>query len=267
MVLDIRRALHAGYDGLTSTDGLNVASVLLVLNLYYGTVAASFQQQLATTVFEPGPGGRPPITIRPPVDLKVLALDLPVALLAVLVLVGVVGNEVLRFWGIRLFAEAGGESLGERLPVLLAAAGGVALLLFALRGLLPLLWVSGDTSTFVFASQLLGVAALAVTVATVYLRQAVALTDARVGGVARDAFQSLRAAPLATLGVLAVVAVLRALAGISTPLAIIAGFGGQSGVLPWVQLGSLALVAVVDTFAIAAVTDAYLQVRGASDAA
>lgn len=267
MVLDVRRALQAGYDGLTSTDGLNVASVLLVLNLYYDTVATSFRQRLVTAVSDPGPSGRPPVRIRPPVDLEALALDLPLTLLAGLVLVGIVGNEVLRFWGIRLFAEAGEESLGRRLPVLLAAAGGVALLQFTLRGLLPVLWVPGDVSTFALASQLLGAVALVVTVAAVYLRQAVALTAAGVGGVFRIAFRSLRVAPLATLGVLAVVAVLRIAAGISTPLAIIAGFGGQSGVLPWIQLGSLALVAVVEAFAIAAVTDAYLQVRGGTDAA
>jgi len=237
-----------------------------VFNLAFGTVSASFRQQLVVTFFEPGPSGRPPVRIQSPVDLEALALDLPAALLAVFVPVGIVANEMIRFWGIRLFAEEEGESLGDRLPVLLVAAGGVALLLFTLRGLLPLLWVQGEVSTFTLASQLLGIAALAVTVATVYLRQAVALTDADVGGVVRTALQSLCTAPLAILGVLAVVAVPRAVAGISTPIALIAGLA-QSGVLPWLQSGSLVLVAVVETLAIAAVTDAYLQVRGPGDAA
>lgn len=267
MVLDVRRALRAGYDSLTSTDGLNVASVLLVFNLAFGTVASSFRQQVVASAFEPGPSGRLPIRIAPPVDWDVLALDLPVALLGAVILVGIAANEAIRFWGIRLFADEDGESLGDRLPVLLLAAGGLALVLFTMRGLLPLLWLDGARQGFYLADRLLVLTALVLSAIAVYLRQAIALTDRGVGGVVRHSLERFAAAPLATVGLLVILGLLGFAPSLSVSAAIVAGFGGQSGVLPWVQLGALALVAVVDTFAIAAVTDAYLQVRGAGDAA
>lgn len=89
MSLDIRQALQAGYDGLTSTAGYNVFSVLLVFYVAYDAVRQSFRQQLLATA----PGVLPPPGFTPPFDIDMLAFELPLSVLVALTVAAVISHE------------------------------------------------------------------------------------------------------------------------------------------------------------------------------
>jgi hypothetical protein len=68
-----------------------------------------------------------------PFGLDSLAFELPLSLLAVLTVAAVFGNEVVRFWAIRLFAGPPTPAVRERLSALVAAGSGFALLIYGFR--------------------------------------------------------------------------------------------------------------------------------------
>ena len=269
MSLDVGQALRAGYDNLATTDGLTVLSVLLAFNLVFEAVVASFRPRLVERI-RAGQFGleSPRLVIEPPLDLDSFVPELPLSVLAALVLVGLVGNELVRFWAIRLFASPTRGQLSnaaDRVPVVLAVGGGFALFLFALRKLLPLLWVGEGFQTVMLASQTAGVVALVLVGVAVYLRQELALTDAGAAESVRASIARFVAAPVPVLGLLAVLGLLGLLTGLPTALAIYAVGatpGGGDTVVAVAELVGIVLGAVLSTFSIATVTDAYLQVRG-----
>jgi len=266
MVLDVRRALQTGYDDLTSEAGLNVFSVLLVFNLAYGAVVASFRQQLLEFVTRGSP--MPTAFIRPPVDWEFLSLELPLPLLAVLAVGAVFAGELVRFWAIRLFADLSLTPVPERrerVPILLAVGGGVTLLVFGLREVVPVFWAPEGARTMATVSQATGVVSLIVVGLTVYLRQEIALTDAGVRETVEKSVARFLAEPVPILGLLALLGLLGALTGLP-PLVgqfvVGAGRGMTPPVSQLLELGSVVLSTVLTTFSIATVTNAYVQIRG-----
>jgi len=268
MVLDVRRALRAGYDDLASRAGLAVFSVLLVFNLVYGAVVASFRQQLFEFLRRRGPDQFPVVFVDPPPVWDALLGDLPLPLLAGLALVGVLTAEAIRFWAIRLFADlsiAPIPDLRDRLPVLLGVGGGFALALFGLRQVLPLLWVNQGLETVELVSRTAGAVALGLVGVTVYLRQEIALTDAGTRETVRCSVRRFLAEPVPSLGLLALLGLLGVLTGIPVALTVYVGSlgtGGGGQIVPVAELVETVLGTVLSTFSIAAVTDAYVQIRG-----
>jgi len=257
MSLDLRGAFEQGFEDLTSTAGLNVLSALVVFNIAYGSVIASLRQQLAVFIR----GGEQVRFATPPIDLDVLLLDLPIAVLAVVTIVAVVAGEVIRFWAIQLFADVSGPDLSERFAVLLSVGSGFALVVLGLRELLPLFWVTDGFRTVIVATQGAVVAAASLLLVAVYLRQEIALNDGGPTETVRNAVARFRDAPGRIFLVLVVLWLLGRVVvvpGMLVAITIQPVTDSAVGLL----LSGLAVVlwAVATTFSIAVVTDAYLQV-------
>jgi hypothetical protein len=253
--LNARQALTNGYASLTSEDGANVFSVLLVFNLLYGTVSQSFKQQLLSA--RTALGG---IRFPPPFDVSVLRLELPVSLLALLTAGAVLGNEIVRFWAIQLFADLPTPTVRSRLAVLVPVGGGFALLVYGFRQLLPFLWIGEAMSNQMRVTFAIGIAAPLLAV-TVYLRQEIALTKNGVTETVRSSVARFLDDPAPIFGLLIVLALLGQLSIL--PAAVISRvITLRSGTAPAILVDALnrILAAGVSTFSIAAITDAYLQV-------
>jgi hypothetical protein len=256
VTLNARQALTNGYASLTSEDGANVFSVLLVFNLVYGTVSQSFKQQLlaAQTAL---PGARFP----PPFDVSVLRLELPVSLLALLTVGAVLGNEIVRFWAIQLFADRPTPTVRSRLAVLVPVGGGFALLVYGLRQLLPFLWIGEAMRHQMRVTFAIGIAVAPLLAVTVYLRQEIALTENDVTETVRNSVARFRDGMVPVFGLLVVLALLSQLSIL--PAAVISRvITLRSGTAPAILVDILnrILAAGVSTFSIATITDAYLQV-------
>ena len=265
MVLDVRRALRTGYDDLRSTAGLNVLSVLLVFNLVYGGVVASFRQELLVVLRRSRSGTPPLISTESRVGLDLLQFDLPLWLLALLTVLAVLVGEAIRFWAIRQFADLSLRSVPEvreRLPVFLTVAGGFALLVFGLVEVVPLLWADNGAETMRLAAQSVGVVSLLLVGVTVYLRQELALTAGSARQTATRSVRRFVAEPVPILGLLALLGLGGALAGLPSALAAAIGPAGNSTVVQIGELVRVALSSILTTFSIAAITDAYIQIRG-----
>lgn len=268
MPLSIRRALGSGYDDLTSESGLNVFSALLVFNVAYGAVSQSFRRELLAATRRAQPGTLTPQRFPAPFDLELLALELPLSLLAILTVAAVLGSEAIRFWAIQLFAGESSPSLQSRLTALVAAAGGLALLLYALRQLLPVVWLGSTPATTIRPVRAIVMVSAPLLLVTAYLRQEIALTEASLTGTVRTSVARFIDAPAPTFGLLLVLAVLGPLA--SLPAVVLSNLltlrvGSTLALLTDVLSGVLA--AGLSTFSIAVVTDAYLQLRDSGAAA
>lgn len=260
MVLDINRALRTGLDNLRSEAGVAVTAVLLVFQLCYGVVLDSFRQRLVGLVYSDSPPGQAGIEV-----LKAVELSLPV--LVGLALVGIVLNEVIRFWAIRRFADNSTlrvDDAGQRLRVLLAVGGGFALVLFTFQQLLPILgFVWGLDAASAFSQASTFVSLLLVGVA-VFLRQEIALNDGCVRQTLRNSVVRFLQEPVPILGLLVLLGVVGLAAGIPQMLTMALSSAGAVAGVPVETAGQVvgvALMAVVQTLSIAAITDAYLQVR------
>lgn len=265
MSLDVRRALQTGYDDLTSTAGLNVVSVLLVLNLVYGGVVSSFREELLGFIRRSGSSTMPYISIESQVGWDLLQFELPFWLLTVLAVLAVLAGEVLRFWAIRQFADLSLRSPPEpreRLPVFLTVAGGFALLLFGLREVVPLFWAPAGPESMLLASQSAGGVSLLLVGVMVYLRQELALTDSGARETVRKSLQRFVAEPVPILGLLALLGMGGVLVGLPPVLAASLGPPGATTLARIGEFVGVALGTVLTTFSIAAVTDAYVQIRG-----
>ncbi|MBX0305157.1 hypothetical protein [Haloarcula salinisoli] len=268
MALDIRRALQAGYDGLTSTAGLNVFSVLLVSNVAYGAVSQSFRQRLLTQIVSGRPAIQSGVYFQAPFDVEWLALEFPLAVLVALTVAAVVAHEGVRFWAIQQFADIPAPTLRERGRVLVAVAGGVALFVYAVRQVLPLVLVSQGFQMGVQLSMVVSVAVAPVLLVTVYLRQELALTAAGSTETVRNSVARFREAPVPIFGLLLLLAMLGQL--LLLPGAVVSRLVTvRVGTTPSLFLEALnrVLFGALSTFSVATITDAYLQVRdGAPDA-
>lgn len=267
MVLDIGRALRTGLDDLRSEAGLAVVAVLVVFQLGYGVVLDSFRQRLVGLVYSGGPPGPARVDVLGPAEMRALSLEMSLPVLVALALAGLVLNEVIRFWAIRRFADDAVmrvDDAGQRIRVLLLVGGGFALVLFALQQLLPvlgLIWGLRTMSAFSQAS--MAVSLLLVGIA-VYLRQEIALNDGCVRGTLRNSVLRFLQEPVPILGLLVLLGVVGFAAGLPQALPLLLGDGGTVAGVPLgtaAEVTGVALTAVVQTLSIAAITDAYLQVR------
>ena len=259
MPLDVRRALQAGYDGLTSTAGLNVFSVLLVFYIAYDAVSQSFSQQLLVQTRAGFP---------PPFGVDTLAFELPLSVLAALTAAAVVSQEAVRFWAIQQFAESSVPTLQERARILLAVGSGVALFVYGVEQAFRIVWYGPGAGT---GRQFPVVASVAVAVApillvTVYLRQEIALTAAGPAETVRNSVVRFRDAPVRIFGLLLLLTVLGQVAFLpSAVLARLVTVRAGSTLYVLFELLHRTLFTAVSTFSIATITEAYLQVRGEAD--
>lgn len=269
MALDVRQALRTALNDLTSAAGLNVLSVLLVFNVVFGAVVTSFRRQLLDIVRRVTTAGQAETgTAQPPFGVEALAVEAPLSLLAALVVVALLAREAIRFWAIQQFAGVSAPGLRDRLPVLVPVAGGLALLLFGLRELLPLLWVEQGFRTWIRASQALQLPVAAVLLVTVFLRQEIALgSDGAVETVRESVGAFLREA-VPVFGLLLVVGLLRVLLRLATRVVTNTIQPLSDGPV-WllIRAGTVTVDMVLLAFTIAAVTAAYQQVRGPADEA
>ncbi len=267
MVLDIGRALRTGLDDLRSEAGIAVVTVLVVFQLGYGVVLDSFRQRLVGLVYSDSAPGQPGIEVVRPAEMGALSVEMSLPILVGLALVGIVLNEVIRFWAIRRFA--GGSALrandaGQRLRVLLAVGGGFAIVLFALQQLLPILGLVWGLDTMSAFSQAGMVLSLLLVGVAVYLRQEIALNDGSVRQTLRNSVVRFLQEPVPILGLLVLLGVVGFAAGIPQMVTMALSDAGTVAGVPLRTAGQVvgvALMAVVQTLSIAAITDAYLQVR------
>jgi hypothetical protein len=142
--------------------------------------------------------------------------------------------------------------------------GGVAVVVYGLTDLLPVLWPPSTMRPGTWLLQA-GVLGAPLFLLFVYLRQAIALTTASLLGTLRASIGLLRTAPLRTAGLLLCLVLL-----------------GQIGFLPGILLSRTApvqpgsplgmgvelyrsvLFAAVHTYSIAVITESYLQLRVSS---
>jgi len=262
MSLSIRRALQRGVADLRSKDGLNVFSVLLVFNIAYAAVSQSFRQQLLEATRNGPLTGRSGPAFPAPFDLDLLALELPLSLLAILAVAVVVGNEAIRFWAIQLFAGRPAPTLRERLIPLVWAGGGFALLIYGLRQVLPVVWGGPGSLTMVQLASVTGIVAAPLLLVTVYLRQEIALTAAGPTETVRNSVARFREAPVPIFGLLVLLAVLGQLSVLpAVLLSRVITVRVGSTIAIFVDLFNGALAAGLSTSSVAVITDAYLQVR------
>jgi len=98
----------------------------------------------------------------------------------------------------------------------------------------------------------------------VYLRQEIALNDGCVRLTLRNSLTRFLKAPVPVLGLLVLLGVVGVVAGLPRALPMVLREGGTVAGVPLVmvaQVVGVALTAAVQTLSIAAITDAYLQVR------
>ncbi|MBX0287281.1 hypothetical protein EGH22_13170 [Halomicroarcula sp. F28] len=265
MVLDVRRALQTGYDDLTSRTGRKVLAVLLVFNLVYSGVVTSFREDLLAVLR--GSGYRTPRTIgiESQVGWELLQFELPLWILAPLAVLAVFAGEAIRFWAIQQFADLSLRSPPDpvkRLPVFLAVAGGFTLLVFGLTEVVPLLWAPSGVEAMARTTQAVSVVSLHLVGVTVYLRQELALTEAGAREAVRKSVRRFLTEPVPILGLLALLGLGGALVGLAPMVASYLGLAGNATVTQVGELVHVALGTVLSTFSIAAVTDAYVQIRG-----
>lgn len=268
MVLDIGRALRTGFAQLGSETGLVVVAVLIAFQVGYGVVLDSLRQQLAALVATGGPPGGPRVgVIATATEWGPLTLETSLPVLAGLTILGVVCNEVIRFWAIRRFAgpsAARAKDAGQRLRVLLVLGGSFAILLFGLQHVIPILGLAWGLDTMGAFSRIGVALSLLLFGVAVYLRQEIALNDGCIRGTVRNSVVRFLQEPVPILGLLVLLGVIGFVAGIPQALGMILGGDGIVAGVPvgiLAQVVGVALTAVVQTLSIAAITDAYVQVR------
>ncbi|WP_299266475.1 hypothetical protein [Halorientalis sp.] len=262
MSLDIRQALQAGYEDLTSEAGLNVFSVLLVFNVAYDAVSQSFRQQLLVATR----GVQTRVGFPPPYNVDMLAFEFPLSVLVALIVAAVVAQEAVRFWAIQQFADISAPTLKERARVLLAVGGGVALFVYGVRQVVPVVWDGPDLGMGIRSPLVAAVAAAPILLVTVYLRQEIALTAAGPTETMRNSVARFRKAPVQIFGLLLLFAVLGFLPRLPTVVVtrvVTVRYGSMPSLI--LELLHSTLFVALSTFSIAAITDAYLQVRGGGD--
>jgi hypothetical protein len=263
MAVGMWQALRGGYERVRSEDGLNVFSVLLFLNVAYSAVSQSFRQGLYAVTGAPDhlAGWRFP----PPFHLEFLSLDLPLSLLAGLTLVVIIAHEGVRVWAIQLFAQGETPSFRERLSTIVLLGGGIAILIYGVSDLVPVLWPPSTPMRPVTWLRSSGFLAAPLFLLFVYLRQAIALTNASLLGTLRASIGLFTTAPLRTAGLLLCLVVLGQIGFL--PVILLSRTapvqtGGPLGL--GIELYRSVLFAALHTYSIAVITESYLQLRASS---
>jgi len=257
---DVVQVLRRGYDDVTTTAGLNVFSVFLVVTVGYNAVSESFRQQLFSWLASGRPGARSGVVGSPPFDIALLRLQLPVALLAVLTVAAVLANEAVRCWAIQSFVDRPAPSLRERGSVIVVVGGGVALFVFGIRQVLPVVWAGLGAGPILSVATAAGIAAAPILLVTVYVRQEIALTEADSAEVIRCALARFRDTLVPIFGLLLVLVVLGQL--LVLPTAVLSRVTTlRVGTALWLlsELFNHVLFAALSTYSTAVITEAYLQ--------
>jgi hypothetical protein len=260
--LDIRSALRRGYDDVTTEAGLNVFSVFLVFNVGYTAVSESFRQGLRSWLASGRPGTRPGAITTPPFGVEFLRFDLPLALLAVLTVAVVLANEAVRCWAIQAFVDRPVPALLERGRVIVVVGGGVALLVFGIRQVLPAAWVGQGGAEILLVASAAGFAAAPMLLVTVYFTQEIALTEADSAEVVRNGLSRFRDTFVRIFGLLLILVLIGEL--LLLPTAVLSRVTAlRVGTTLWLlsEVLNHVLFAALSTFSTAVITEAYLQSR------
>lgn len=270
MALDIGDALRSGIDDLTSETGLLVGAVVLLYSLGALVVNQSLGAALLNLMFERGVYGtaeREAIQSFSGGSPFSLGIDLAVA--GVLAVIITLLGELVRFWAIRQFAGPEETKLpaSDRAAMAAVLGGAVAVLLLFFQQVLPIVGQLGGTVMGLVGSIVGPIGGIVLLTVFVYLRQEIALDDGGYGATVRRSLARFMDEPtvLVLLLVLGIVGIL----GSAPTFAI--GFLGRSmsvgGISVTVisQLLSVLLNTVFVTLGIAAITDAYLQVRASAE--
>jgi len=278
MALQISDALRSGIDTLLSEDGLLITGVFLLFNLGNTVASSTFTEALFDDVIDMGgpggPGGSagagaPGFSMADFTGPFSLDVAVPVAIAMVLLLL-VIG-QLIKFWGIRLFAEPQeimDENTSERAVMAVVLGGGVAVLTFAASMSSTALNVSGRPLLGGLAGLVSGLLSLIVGLAFVYLLQSIALYDGGYVDTLKHSVARFMDAPAQIIVLLFVLFLLGLIPAIPTMASVVSMVLPGAFDLPSqsiLQVTSMVLNAPVKAFSLAVITDAYLQVRADQD--
>lgn len=278
MALQISDALRSGIDTLLSEDGLLITGVFLLFNLGNTVASSTFTEALFDDVIDMGgpggPGGSagagaPGFSMADFTGPFSLDVAVPVAIAMVLLLL-VIG-QLIKFWGIRLFAEPQeimDENTSERAVMAVVLGGGVAVLTFAASMSSTALNVSGRPLLGGLAGLVSGLLSLIVGLAFVYLLQSIALYDGGYVDTLKHSVARFMDAPAQIIVLLFILFLLGLIPAIPTMASVVSMVLPGAFDLPSqsiLQVTSMVLNAPVKAFSLAVITDAYLQVRADQD--
>ncbi|KAA9398899.1 hypothetical protein Har1130_11875 [Haloarcula sp. CBA1130] len=271
MALHTGDALRRGIDDVTSESGLLVMGVFLLYSLG-NTVASSSVMGLLFDELMPqgspsgsagagGPGFSMTDFVGP------FSLDLAAPVAVVLLLVFLVLGQLVKFWGIRLFAdqsEIRSDNASERAVMTAVLGGGIAIVMFAISMSSTFFQLNGQVILSLVASLGSVLASLVVGLALVYLLQAIALYDGGYVETLKHAVARFMDAPAQIIVLLFILALLGIVPGIPATASVISMVLPGTFDLPSqsvLQVASMVLNAPVQAFSLAVITDAYIQVR------
>ncbi|WP_324663735.1 hypothetical protein [Haloarcula sediminis] len=268
MSLDIGDALRSGIDDITGETGLLVGAVFLLYNLGALVANESLSVELLELVFESGVyTAEQRAAIESVGSGAPLALGLGLPLTAVLVVIVALAGELVRYWGIRLFAGPSAtatDEFGDRAGMAVVLGGAVALTVLLFQSVLPVVGQLGGLATTLVGSIVGPLAGLALLTVLVYLRQEIALNDGGYGETVRNSVARFMDEPVSIVVLLLVLGLFGLVGGLpSLVTGFVVGDAAVAGlpVSVLARLLSTVLGAVFQTLGIAVVTDAYLQVR------
>ncbi|MDS0222006.1 hypothetical protein NDI54_11675 [Haloarcula sp. S1AR25-5A] len=278
MALQIGDALRSGIDDLLSETGLLLTGVFFLYNLGNTVANSSFSRALfdqlmagggPTGAGGPGGAGTPGFSMSDFAGPFGLDVALPIAV--VLVLLFLVIGQLVKFWGIRLFAdpqEIMEADTSERAIMAVVLGGGVAILTFAFSMSSTVLSFSGRQLIGGLAGIVGGLLSLIVGLALVYLLQAIALYDGGYVETLKHAVARFMDAPAQIIVLLFLLFLLGIIPGIPSTASVLSVFLPGSFDLPSqsiLQVTSMVLNAPVQAFSLAVITDAYIQVRATEE--
>lgn len=278
MALQIGDALRSGLDTLLSEDGLLITGVFLLFNLGNTVASSTFTAALFDEMMNmggpAGPGsaagaGAPGFSVSDFTGPFSLDVAMPVAV--VMVLLFLLIGQLIKFWGIRLFAEPReimDENTSDRAVMAVVLGGGVAVLTFALSMSSSALNASGRPLLGGLAGLVGGLLSLVVGLALVYLLQSIALYDGGYVATLKHSVARFMDAPAQIIVLLFLLALLGIIPGIPSTASVVSMVLPGTFNLPSqsiLQVVSMVLNAPVQAFSLAVITDAYLQVRADQD--
>jgi len=278
MALHTGDALRRGIDDVTSESGLLVMGVFLLYNLGNTVASSSLMEVLFDELMPqgtpsgaggPAGAGSPGFSMADFVGPFSLDLAAPVAV--VLLLVFLVFGQLVKFWGIRLFAEQSeirSDNASERAVMAAVLGGGIAIVMFAISMSSTFFQLNGQAILSLVASIGSVLASLVVGLALVYLLQAIALYDGGYVQTIKHCVARFMDAPAQIIVLLFILFLLGIIPGIPSTASVISVVLPGSFDLPSqsvLQVASMVLNAPVQAFSLAVITDAYVQVRADQD--
>lgn len=274
MALQIGDALRSGIATLLSEDGLLITGVFLLFNLGNTVASSTFTQALFDEMMDMGgPAGQGASAGAGAPGFSMadftgpFSLDVAVPVAVVMVLLFLVIGQLIKFWGIRLFAEPReimDENTSDRAVMAVVLGGGVAILTFAASISSTALNVSGRPLLGGLAGLVSGLLSLIVGLAFVYLLQSIALYDGGYVETLKHSVARFIDAPAQIIVLLFILFLLGLIPAIPTMASVVSMVLPGAFDLPSqsiLQVTSMVLNAPVKAFSLAVITDAYLQVR------